>query len=304
MILEMHQWLPFMGVGAGKDVTTTVPRDFLGHLGALTRVVHMGVVDLKSSIIEGAVIIWQLRMSGVRTWLFSNFQNISATVIWQHFSSFLSFKLHFPAASMACGRFADSCGHQLSGHSRWGPKPRKLHKNFCQFRMLNEYRMHGCVLMSFCGNAEDVWIFFQIIQDTFSLPRWWQVRREESHRLVTGLTGSLTFARGVFLLHKGRYITLPRHFWCTSLPFFWSLFFKLPTGVIFRCAISAAWVGLQNLCSSSFARRGAGQVVSWLHGLTVRKKMEGGLHELNRDGIFQSVFLACHLLIVLKGKVE
>lgn len=85
---------------------------------------------------------------------------------------------------------------------------------------------------------------------------------------------------------------------------FFDHFFQAATGVVFRCAISAAWVGLQNLCSSSFARRGAGQVVSWLHGLTARKTMEGGLHELNRDGIFQSVSLACHLLIVLKGKVE
>lgn len=134
------------------------------------------------------------------------------------------------AASMACGRFADSCGHQLSGHSRWGPKPRKLHKENCQFRMLNEYRMHGCVFMSFCGN---VWRcrmnIYPIIQDTFSLPRSWQVRREESHRL-TGLTGSLTFA-------QRERVHPPQAFLMHVLTFLLITFFKLPTEVIFRCAV-------------------------------------------------------------------
>lgn len=111
-----------MWVGAGKDVTTTVPRDFLGHLGALTRVVHLGVVDLKSSIIVISLLLSGSFGCQVSEHDFSVIFKISVPQSFDNISlvscrsSYIS--KHRAAASMACGRFADSCGHQLSGHSR------------------------------------------------------------------------------------------------------------------------------------------------------------------------------------------
>ena len=296
MILEMHQWLPFMWVGAGKDVTTTVPRDFLGHLGALTRVVHLGVVDLKSSIIVISLLLSGSLGCQVSEKDFSVIFNISATGIWQHFMTeqllpWLVVGLQIPVdiSSVAtadeapnrenCTRIFANLECLMNTEWQWMCFNVFLWQCLKMYEYLSNYPRHffAAQMVASAERGEPQAcdrVDWQLHLRSWSFPF---AQRERVHPCRAFLMHVLTF---------------------------FDHFFQAATGVIFRCAISAAWVGLQNLCSSSFARRGAGQVVSWLHGLTARKKMEGGLHELNRDGIFQSVSLACHLLIVLKGKVE